>query len=136
MRNSQLAKALLILRLTIVFFMVPWVIDKFTVSGVEHTAKIFERFYKISGITEAASYGIGVFWALLLLAFLLGFKKRISYGLVMLFHGIGTIMTWDVLLPWMENHNMLFLAAVPTLGAMIALYILRDYDTIWALDKS
>ncbi len=130
MTPSSLPKVLLTLRLSIAFFLLPWVIDKFTATGVEHTAKIFSRFYKIDNLSQAASYGIGAFWLLLWLCFLLGFKKRISYGLVMVFHGIGTIMTWDVLLPFMPNHNMLFLAAVPTLAAMVALYALREHDTI------
>ena len=95
--------------------------------------KIFERFYKIKGLSETSSYAVGAFWALLLLAFVLGFKKRISYGLVMLCHGIGTVATWQVLLPWSDQHNMLFLAAIPVLGSMIALYRLRDHDTMFSI---
>lgn len=132
---KQLPGSLLIMRITIALFLLPWVIDKFSKDGVEHTAKIFAHFYKIKGVSQTGSYAIGVFWALLLLAFVLGFKKRISYGLVMLFHGIGTLMTWNVLVPWSDKHNMLFLAAIPVLGAMIALYRLREHDTLFTVGK-
>ena len=131
----QLPFSLFIMRITLALFLLPWVADKFTESGVEHTAKIFAHFYKIKGIGEMASYAIGVFWALLLLTFVLGFKKRLSYGLVMVLHGVGTAFTWNVLWPFSENHNMLFLAAIPVFGAMIALYRLRDFDTMLSLDK-
>lgn len=132
---TKLPKALLTMRITIALFLLPWIIDKFTAGGVEHTGKIFSHFYKIDGLGQTGSYAIGVLWALLWLAFVLGFKKRISYGLVMLAHGVGTVMTWKALLPWMEGHNMLFLAAIPVLGAMIALYMMRDEDTMLTLDN-
>lgn len=132
---KQLPFSLFIMRITIALFLLPWVADKFTESGVEHTAKIFSHFYKIDGLGTTGSYVVGVLWALLLLAFVLGFKKRLSYGLVMMAHGLGTAFTWDVLWPFSENHNMLFLAAIPVLGAMIALYRLRQFDTILTLDK-
>ena len=74
-------------------------------------------------------------WLLLLLAFVTGFKKRVSYGLVMLIHGLVTLSTWKQLMPWLETHNHLFLAAIPALGAMIALYLLRDHDTRFVLGK-
>lgn len=132
---TNLPKALFTMRITIALFLLPWIIDKFTASGVAHTAGVFKRFYKIDALSQTGSYAVGIFWAVLLLAFVLGFQKRISYGLVMLAHGIGTIMTWDVLLPWMENHNMLFLASIPVLGSMIALYMMRDEDTLFTLDN-
>lgn len=132
---KQLPGSLFIMRITIALFLLPWVIDKFTEKGVDHTSRIFEAIYKIKGVSQTGSYAIGVFWALLLLAFVIGFKKRISYGLVMLLHGIGTLMTWSYLLPWHENYNMLFLAAIPVLGSMIALYRLREHDTLFTLGK-
>lgn len=132
---KQLPVSLLIMRITIFLFLLPWVVDKFTEKGVDHTQRIFEHFYMIDGLPVAGSYAVGVLWALLLLAFVTGFKKRISYGLVMLFHGVGTVLTYDVLNPFSDNHNMLFLAAIPVLGAMIALYLLRDHDTKFVIGK-
>lgn len=84
---------------------------------------------------EIGSTITGVIMMALLVAFLIGFKKRISYGLVMVLHGIGTLMTVPYLIPGTENFNILFLAAVPALMAMVLLYCLRTEDTLLAVDK-
>ena len=131
--TETLSKATLVLRVSVALFLLPWIIEKFT--DPETTAKIFKAFYFVENLPLAGSYAVGAIWLALWLAFIAGFKKRISYGLVMLLHGIGTVTTWFKLLPWMESYNHLFLAAIPTLGAMIALYVLRDHDTIFTLDK-
>jgi len=78
---------------------------------------------------------IGGLYLLLLLAFLIGFKKRLSYGLVLLIHTLGTIMTIPYLLPWAENFKILFMAAIPVIGAMWLLYRLRDQDTLLSVSK-
>ncbi|PHR94297.1 MAG: hypothetical protein COA69_01495 [Robiginitomaculum sp.] len=128
---AKLPLTLLIMRISIALFLLPWVIEKFT--NPETTAKIFAHFYHIENLSVYASYGVGGLWALLWLAFVSGYKKRFSYGLVMGLHGLGTIFTWRQLMPFLETHNHLFLAALPTLGAMIALYLLRSSDTMFSL---
>jgi len=133
MSDNKLRLPLFILRISIALFLLPWVIEKFTQPEV--TAKIFAGFYYIKNLPVEGAYAVGVVWALLLLAFVTGYKKRISYGLVMLFHGLGTIFTIPKLLPFLESFNHLFLAAIPTLGAMTALYILRDHDTLLTFKK-
>jgi len=130
---KNLPKALLVLRVSIALFLLPWIIEKFT--QPEITAKIFAAFYFVDDLPVTASYAIGGLWLALWLAFVTGFKKRISYGLVMLLHGVGTVTTWFKLLPWLESYNHLFLAAIPTLGAMVALWWLRQHDTILVIDK-
>ena len=131
--QSKIAMSTLILRVSIFLFMLPWALEKFT--DPETTAKIFAGFYKIKDLPATGSYAVGTVWLLLLLAFVTGFKKRISYFLVALFHGVGTIFTIPKLLPFLDTYNHLFLAAIPTLGAMVALYLLREHDTIFTIDK-
>jgi len=131
MTDTKLKLPLFILRISIALFLLPWVIEKFTKPEV--TAKIFAGFYHIKNLPNEGAYAVGAVWVLLLLAFVTGFKKRISYGLVMLFHGLGTVFTIHKLLPFLESYNHLFLAAIPTLGAMTALYLLRDHDTLWTI---
>lgn len=130
---NKLPKALLIIRLTIAFFLLHWVIDK--IVAPEHTATVFEKYYGLSGIGDTVSYVMGGLFALLLLAFTLGFKKRISYGLVTLVHGAGTLMTAENFIPFTDKYIIVFVASVPILGAMIALYMLRNEDTIFSLDN-
>jgi len=132
--TTALPRALFILRWSIVLFMLPWVIEKFTQPDV--TAKIFAAFYGVDNLPATGSYILGALWLALLAAFALGFRKFWSYGLVMLLHGIGTVTTWSRLLPWLDTHNHLFLAAIPTLGAMAALWILRDHDDIGTIKQA
>ena len=122
--------ALLVLRLSLALFLLPWVIEKFT--KPEGTAKIFSHFYHID-LPAFGPYIVGVIWVLLLLAFVTGFKKRISYGLALIFHGGSTFFTIPQMLPFLETYNHLFLAAIPVLGGFAALYMLREDDTIWTI---
>lgn len=101
----------------------------------ESAKGIAAKYYKISSLPDVAVTITGVLFVLLLAAFLLGFKKRISYLAVLLIHALGTIMTIPYLIPGGEKFNILFLAAVPTIGAMWLLYALRDHDTIMTIDR-
>ncbi len=125
---TNIGRALFILRASMVIFLTPWVIEKFT--HPEITAKIFAHFYKIPNLPLWGSYLVGFGWAILLLAFAIGYKKKISYGLVMLFHGVSTLASIPNMIPGLDGYNHLFLAGIPVLGGLIALYMLRDYDTI------
>jgi Na+-transporting NADH:ubiquinone oxidoreductase subunit NqrB len=78
-------------------------------------------------------YAIGAFWLILLAAFLLGFKKRISYGLVFVLHAGAILVALPFYIVGTENFNQLFLAAIPAAAAMGLLYVLRDHDTLLSL---
>lgn len=129
---SSLRVPLFLTRLSIFLFLLPWQLMRF--SKPENVNGIAQKYYKFS-MPEIGSTITGVIMMALLVAFLIGFKKRISYGLVMVLHGIGTLMTVPYLIPGTENFNILFLAAVPALMAMVLLYCLRTEDTLLAVDK-
>lgn len=98
---------------------------------------IAERYYKIGFLPDIAFTIIAIFMALLLLAFTIGFRKKISYGLIFLLHTIGTITTIPVMVPVLtggEGGQILFFAALPVIGAMWLLYLLRDHDTLLSVD--
>lgn len=84
---------------------------------------------------EIGSTISGVLMIALLIAFLVGFKKKISYLLVLLLHAIGTVMTIPNLIPGLEGYNQLFLAAIPAIAAMLLLYVLRDEDTMLSVNN-
>lgn len=130
---SNLKLPLLLTRLSIVFFLLPWVAMRFT--KPEAAKGIAAKYYKVSSMPDVAVMAVGVFWILLLLAVLAGFKKRISYGLVFLLHLIGTAFTLPYFVPGSEKFNILFFAAIPTLMAMCLLYVLRDEDTLLTVDR-
>ena len=129
---SSLRLPLFLTRLSIFLFLLPWQLMRF--SKPENINGIAEKYYKFS-MPEVGSTITGVLMMALLVAFLFGFKRRISYGLVAVLHGIGTAMTIPNLIPGLEGYNQLFLAAVPALMAMVLLYCLRNEDTLLTIEK-
>lgn len=121
---------LFVTRLFIFLFMLPWQLMRLTKPEVVNN--ISTKYYKFS-MPEIGSTISGVLMLALLVAFLIGFKKKISYGLVLAFHALGTLMTIPFLIPGTENFNALFLAAIPTIGAMWLLWALRDQDTLLSM---
>ena len=128
---SALRVPLFLTRLAIFLFLLPWQLMRLT--KPEAITSISEKYYKFS-MPEIGSTISGVLMLALLLAFLVGFKKRISYGLVALIHGLGTVMVLPRLIPGSENFNILFLAAMPALMAMVLLYVLRDEDSLLSVE--
>ena len=130
-QNQALQTSLLLLRLGvfIVFFM--WTIDKFL--NPAHTAAVFAKFYLIGGLSETIAYPVGALQMAIVFMFLLGIKKRFSYGFILLMHLVSTLSTYEKYLdPW-SSPNLLFFAAWPMLAACAALYLLRNEDTKWTV---
>lgn len=132
MGTHSLKLPLFLTRLSIFLFMLPWQLARFT--KPEMIDSISSKYYKFS-MPEIGSTLSGVLMMALLLAFLVGFKKKISYLLVLILHGVGTLMTLPNLIPGLDGYNQLFLAAVPAVAAMLLLYCLRDEDTMLSLNK-
>ena len=74
-------------------------------SKPEAAKGVATKYYKTGGLPDVAFTVIAVFMMALLIAFLLGFKKRISYGLVFLLHAVGTAFTIPYLIPNTEKFN-------------------------------
>lgn len=129
---TNLRLPLFFTRLSIAVFLLPWQLMRF--SKPETISNISQKYYKFS-MPEIGSTVTGVLMMVLLLAFVAGFKKRISYGLVLVLHTIGTLTTIPYLIPGLEGFNILFMAAIPTIGAMWLLYVLREQDTLLSVDS-
>lgn len=129
-QNQRIAPALLLLRLGVFIVMIMWTLDKFI--NPQHSAAVFENFYGLGGFSDTAFMFIGLLQLLVVLAFVAGFMKRISYGVVLLLHSVSTLSSWQQYLD--AFNNLLFFAAWPMLAACIALYMLRDLDTRWTID--
>lgn len=127
--DNSLAKklpwALLGLRVTVFLVMFVWALDKFI--NPAHTAAVFEGFYGISGLSTTLAAILGALQVILCIAFLLGLWKFVTYGLVMLLHAGSTLSSFPQYLD--AFNNLLFFAAWPMLGACVALFMLREYDT-------
>jgi len=129
--SGKLRTALVIQRVVLAVFIGIWTLDKFLNPG--HATGVYSSFYGIS-IGETGILVIAVLELLIVAAFLLGFLKTLSYGLVFLFHAVSTGSTWwHLIFPYAENANMVFWAAVPVLVAFGVQFALREHDTL-ALD--
>lgn len=135
MAERNLKLPLFLTRLSVFYFMLPWQLMRF--SKADSIKGIANKYYKIPSMPDIVVTLTGVFMIALMIAFLVGFKKKISYGLMFLLHALGTLMTLPALIPFvgLSGYNQLFLAAIPTTFAMLLLYCLRDEDTMLSLNK-
>jgi len=128
--QQRLPLALLFLRLSVFIVMLMWTLAKFI--KPEQIAGVFKKFYFFSDISQPALFAIGVLQLLVVLAFVAGFKKRWSYGIVLVLHGISTLASFD---RYLGFSSLLFFAAWPMLAACFALFYLRDADTLFVVDR-
>jgi len=122
--KNRLQWSLFSLRLGVFIVMIMWTFDKFV--NPAHSAKILEIFYGISGSSSVVVYVMGAVQLLLMLAFMAGIKKRLTYGIIFLMHALSTFASYERYIDGFNN--LLFFAAWPMLAACFALYLLRDED--------
>jgi uncharacterized membrane protein YkgB len=129
--DNRLPLALFFLRVGVFIVMFFWALDKFV--NPEHAAAVFKTFYFIGGLGSGAMAVIGGVEMVILAGFILGYQKRLTYGAVLVFHGISTLASFKLYLS--PFANLVFFAAWPMLAACFALYSLRDYDTLMTVGK-
>jgi len=127
--KNRLGISLFILRVTVFAVMAMWSVDKLLNPG--HAAAVFENFYFISGMGGTILLILGLAQLAIEISFLLGLWKFWTYGFVLVTHTISVLSSWQQYLD--PFNNMLFLAAIPMLGACITLFVLREEDRHWSL---
>ena len=131
-RDRALEISLLLLRLSLGAFFLVWSIDK--IVNPEHAQAVFERFY-LTSISGELSVAAGVAQTLVILAFMAGALKLLTYGALLLMHIVSTLSTWKHLIaPYAPDTSILFWAAVPLVFALVALFTLRDRDRLLAVN--
>lgn len=123
---------LLLTRLSVFIAFVIWVVDKF--ARPDHAVQVIQAFYGL-GVGNAIAYILGVLQLVVLIGFVIGFQKKITYGLILLMHAASTLVSFPKYLAPFADANILFFASWPMLAACFALYYLRDLDTIWTVEK-
>ncbi len=131
MQDKKLEWSLLLLRISVFVVIFMWTIDKFI--NPEHAAKVYEKYYFLSGMGNTVMYIVGAIEMIILLMFLAGYKKTFSYGFVLLIHTVSTITPYKQYLSPFEPYHLLFFAAWPMLAACIALFLNREKDTLFAV---
>ena len=101
----------------------------------EWQRNIFEGAYNISffTVTDNLSYFLGTIQIIIVLAFVSGFMRTWTYGLMMLMSAAGVIGSLGSYMVYYNYPKNLMLTSIPTLGALIALFILRDMDNLFSL---
>lgn len=130
--DDRISRALLLLRLSVFLVMLMWTMDKLLHPA--HAAQVYTYFYGIGGPGPGVFYAIGVAELLLLLAFVVGFQRRFTYGAVLVLHAMSTVSAFRQYLDPLSN--LLFFAAWPMLAACFTLYTLRSLDTRWVIGRS
>lgn len=131
--ENRLTLVLFLLRISVFAVMLVWTIDKFV--NPAHGIAVYAHFYAIEGLEAPVMQWIGAAELLILAGFLLGLYKFWTYGAVLLFHAVSTLSSWQIYLdPFAESH-LLFFAAWPMLAACLALFLLREADTLLSLDR-
>ncbi|MFQ5659828.1 MAG: hypothetical protein ACE5GZ_05335 [Gammaproteobacteria bacterium] len=138
--NGELARrlpsGLFVLRIVLGLFMLQWTIEKFVLP--QTTAHIMEKYFgvELSGFLPQILGGLEL---IVVITFLLGAYRRLSYGLILLFNLASIGATWHKLIdPYgllSGTVNHLFTAGVPLLAASWLLYWLRDWDVMWSFDE-
>ena len=105
MREKRIARALLSLRLGVFVVMVVWSIDKLV--NPEHSAQVFEHFYGLTGLSFSAFAILGLLQLILVIAFVAGVFQRVSYGLVLLLHGVSTLSSWQQYMDAFNNLSLI-----------------------------
>ncbi len=128
--RRRIAEVLLALRLSVLLVMLVWTLDKFV--NPDHAAGVYANFYSVRGLGPSMMYAIGGVELLVLAGFAVGFRKRLTYGAVLVLHAVSTLSSYrQYLAPF---QNLLFFAAWPMLAACFALYRLRELDTAWTIE--
>jgi len=123
---QSLPRALLALRITLGVFLLQWGVEKFVVP--QNTVAIWGLFYGLN-VPQALGYVFGAAEIAIAACLFLGLFRTVAYGAALALHAVTVLVSWRQLLnPWGADENHLFIASIPVLGALIALFLLRHWD--------
>jgi len=124
--SQALSRALLVLRITLGLFLVQWGMEKFVVP--QNNVTIWRYFYGLN-VSQTLGYVFGAVEIAIAACLFLGLFRSAAYGAALALHAVSVFVSWRQLLdPWGDAANHLFIASVPVLGALIALFLLRHWD--------
>lgn len=135
MATHTLKLPLFLTRISVAYFMGVWALDR--IIAPEHADAVANGFYKIGPINISAipQPVLGGILLVLYAAFAVGFKKSVTYGLVLLIQLLGLLFIIPNLIPGLEAYRLIFVAALPAFMATLLLFCLRGEDTMLSLSK-
>ena len=132
--ESRISLSLVLLRVGVFIVMLVWTLDKFI--NPAHTIAVYANFYYLGDLAPAIIYTIAAVELVIIVGFVLGMFKTFTYGAVLLLHAMSTLVAYKQYFSPYEDANILFFAAWPMLAACAALFLLRDLDKWWVLQKA
>ncbi len=131
--DRHIALVLLMLRVSVFLVMFVWTLDGLVrPAGV---ASLYEPLRLPAGVDHRVLYGIAFLVLAILVSFLMGIQKRLSYGAVLVLNAVWVLSSYQRYLAPFAGTNLLFFATWPMLAACFGLYALRHLDTLWVIDK-
>ena len=132
---STTEKALPILRIGMFLFMMVWAVEKLV--RPEAYQAIFGSFYGQQNMAVSIIYLIGAVQIAILIAFVLGKFKAVTYGLVLAMNLVTTLVSYQqILAPYAGKTNHLFAASIVVLAASLFLFLVRNQDIAMTLGAS
>ena len=130
--DKMLEISLFSIRVSLAAFFSVWAIGK--IVAPEITQAVAESYYS-SAVSSSASTIFGIVQLLIVLLFLAGLFKTWTYGAVLGMHAVSVVVAYDRFFDPYTAPNYLFWAAIPTLGALIALFLMRKQDQLFTLSR-
>jgi hypothetical protein len=131
--DKTLGWALFAMRIGLAILFLVWALDKLV--NVEHAKAVFAGFYgqNAETMSSALPYALGAVQLILVLAFIAGAFKTITYGALLLMHIATCVVSFKMHMDPFAVPHILFWANWPILGALIALFLLRDRDRMFSV---
>lgn len=130
--DRSLALSLALLRLSTGVFFLVWALEK--IIAPEVARRVYETFY-FSSPSDTMLLITGLAQAAVVLAFMAGLFRFWTYGALLVMHAVSVISSSGRLFDPFTPPNHLFWAAVPVLGLLVALFVLRNRDTHLVLGR-
>ncbi|GIT91493.1 hypothetical protein JANAI62_19500 [Jannaschia pagri] len=134
--SRSTAYGLFSIRVSLFLFMLAWALVKVTNPAAYAGEGIFATYYG-TGLGTGLVLAIGVAQIAFLLAFVAGVARMITTGGVLAMNAGTLLVSLTTILPtYVGGGNLLFVASLPVFAASLALFLMRDQDTLLSVDAA
>ncbi|MFT5767817.1 MAG: putative oxidoreductase [Halioglobus sp.] len=130
--ETRLKISLLGLRLGVFIVFIVWTLDKLL--NYKHNSGMIMHYYHFE-VPRWFLTSLGLAELILLLFFLARQFKTFTYGVILFAHTVTTLVSAWRLFPPYEVHQLLYFGSLPMLGACVALFLMREKDTLMTLGR-
>lgn len=132
MTSEKLKYPLFLMRVSLFFVLLIGTLIKLIHPDVVINVISYVSLFHISNMTGVMV--LSFFELIVLFSFLLGFKKKITYGLVLVMNILSFISILTIFLDILYPTYFILLYIIPMIAGSYVLYVLRDYDSVFTID--